>query len=146
MAHFSSPSKSPSSASGVTNPLNVPCEEPGLPRGGVIPEDVKSTTQPWVHIMGNDAVACLFSRDWKHRESGLRFVSRKAVKILTEKKTTASYTSTKWELLRVCAAILNHVIADPVYNVYLAALRAFRAIVGHARCRNEEVSFKMFDG
>lgn len=76
----------------------------------------------FLKVFGNDAVACLFSRDWKHRESGLRFISRKAVKILTETKTTNTYFDTKWELLGVCSCILKHIMADPVYNVYVAAL------------------------
>ena len=73
-------------------------------------------------VFGNDPVACLFSRDWKHRECGLRFVSRKAVRVLTERRSTTSYKESRWELLKVCAAVLAHIMADPVYSVYVAAL------------------------
>ena len=76
---------------------------------------------------------CLFSRDWKHRESGLRYISRKAVKILNEKRTTTSYTETKWEMLNVSATILSHIIADPVYTVYVAALVSPRGVFKHLR-------------
>ena len=73
-------------------------------------------------VFGNDPVACLFSRDWKHRECGLRFVSRKVVRVLTERRSTTSYKESRWELLKVCAAVLAHIMADPVYSVYVAAL------------------------
>ena len=76
-------------------------------------------------VFGNDPIACLFSRDWKHRESGLRFVSRKAVRVLTERRSTTSYKESRWELLKVCSAVLAHITADPVYNVYVAALVCF---------------------
>ncbi|XP_057298796.1 mitogen-activated protein kinase kinase kinase 1-like isoform X2 [Hydractinia symbiolongicarpus] len=123
------------------NPLNIQAEDAGIPHGEIIPEEFVNLANPWVQVFGNDAVACLFSRDWKHRESGLRFISRKAVKILTEKKTTNTYFDTKWELLGVCSCILKHIMADPVYNVYVAALRAFRAIISHVKYRsNDEIS------
>jgi len=70
----------------------------------------------------------LFSKDWKHRECGLRFISRKAVKVLTERRTTVSYKENKWELLSVCASVLTHIMADPVYTVYVAALVSFSQI------------------
>lgn len=73
-------------------------------------------------MFGVDSVACLFSRDWKHRESGLRHISRKAVKILQERRTTTSYVETKFEVLSVCSSILTYIIKDRVYNVYVAGL------------------------
>jgi len=50
------------------------------------------------------------------------------VKVLTERRTTVSYKENKWELLSVCASVLTHIMADPVYTVYVAALVSFSQI------------------
>ncbi|XP_066914718.1 mitogen-activated protein kinase kinase kinase 1-like isoform X2 [Clytia hemisphaerica] len=121
-----------------TEQVDIQQDDHGLPRGEVVPEQYQEMTQSWVQVFGNDPVACLFSKDWKHRECGLRFISRKAVKVLSEKRTTVSYRETKWELLSVCTAVLAYIVSDPVYNVYVAALRAFRAIVTNVRYQTQE--------
>ena len=67
-------------------------------------------------------VACLLSRDWKNRETGLKYMSRKVTKVLNERRTTNSYQETRWNVLDVCCTVLKHMSGDPVYNVYVGAL------------------------
>ncbi|XP_065640686.1 mitogen-activated protein kinase kinase kinase 1 isoform X2 [Hydra vulgaris] len=110
-------------------------DAPGLPCNEVVPEEYKNLTKSWIEIFGFDAVACLFSRDWKHRESGLRYISRKAVKTLTERRSTTSYVENKHETIQAFTAVLEYVLADPVYNVFIGALRAFRAIISAVQNR-----------
>lgn len=43
-----------------------------LPRSEPIPAEHESTAASWVHVFGKELVACLFSRDWAVRETGLR--------------------------------------------------------------------------
>ena len=43
-----------------------------LPRSEPIPQEHEGTAATWVHVFGRELVACLFSRDWVVRETGLR--------------------------------------------------------------------------
>lgn len=43
-----------------------------LPRSEPIPAEHESTAASWVQVFGKELVACLFSRDWAVRETGLR--------------------------------------------------------------------------
>ena len=70
-------------------------------------------------------VACLLSRDWKNRETGLKYMSRRVTKVLNERRTTTSYQETRWNVLDVCCTVLKHMSGDPVYNVYVGALVSF---------------------
>ena len=77
-------------------------------------------------------VACLLSKDWKNRETGLKYMSRKVTKVLNERRTTSSYQETRWNVLDVCCSVLKHMSSDPVYNVYVGALVS---ITGTSDCR-----------
>ncbi|XP_065069659.1 mitogen-activated protein kinase kinase kinase 1-like isoform X2 [Rhopilema esculentum] len=122
----------------VSPTLNIVQEDVGLPKGEVIPDDSRELTQSWVQIFGNDMVACLLSRDWKNRETGLKYMSRKVTKVLNERRTTTSYQETRWSVLDVCCSVLKHMSSDPVYNVYVGALRTFRAMLSCVNVRRHD--------
>ena len=43
-----------------------------LPRSDPIPPEHEETAAAWVYVFGKELIACLFSRDWAVRETGLR--------------------------------------------------------------------------
>lgn len=43
-----------------------------LPRSDPIPSEHEETAAAWVYVFGRELIACLFSRDWAVRETGLR--------------------------------------------------------------------------
>ena len=49
-----------------------------LPRSEPIPAEHESTAASWVNVFGKELVACLFSRDWAVRETGLRRLAHEA--------------------------------------------------------------------
>jgi len=122
----------------VSPTLNIIQEDVGLPHGEVIPDEYKEMTESWVQIFGKDMVACLLSRDWKNRETGLKYMSRRVTKVLNERRTTSSYQETRWNVLDVCCTVLKHMSGDPVYNVYVGALRTFRAVLSCIKIRRND--------
>jgi len=51
---------------------NVGEDEVPLPRSEPIPVEHEESAAAWVSVFGRELVACLFSRDWAVRETGLR--------------------------------------------------------------------------
>lgn len=47
-------------------------DEIPLPRSEPIPMEHEESAAAWVAVFGRELVACLFSRDWAVRETGLR--------------------------------------------------------------------------
>eukprot|EP00794_Sanderia_malayensis_P007875 gene7873-8725_t len=133
----SSSSRNSAVRESVSPTLSLVQEDVGLPHGEIIPDEYKELTQPWVHIFGKDMVACLLSRDWKNRETGLKYMSRKVTKVLNEKRTTTSYQQTRWSVIEVCCSVLKTMSSDPVYNVYVGALRTFRAMLNSVNYRHQ---------
>jgi hypothetical protein len=69
-------------------------------------------------------VACLFSRDWVKRETGLRRLAREVVKLLQQ--AGQEYSERVERAWRCCADMLAMLVEDKVYKVYLAAIKALR--------------------
>jgi hypothetical protein len=120
-------------------------EDIPLPRAEPIPQQHWPTASAWIAHYGRDLVACLFSRDWVKRETGLRRLAREVVKLLS---TTSSpphhhhqypqnsghghhvvveYSERVERAWRCCADMLAMMIEDKVYKVYLAAVKALRS-------------------
>lgn len=101
-----------------------------LPRSEPIPAEHESTAANWVHVFGKELVACLFSRDWAVRETGLRRLAHEVVKVLHWDRLVTGEEKRQL-VIHCCANILAQVANDPVYKVYLACLRCLRVLLAH---------------
>ena len=100
-------------------------EDIPLPRAEPIPQHHWPTASAWITHYGRDLVACLFSRDWVKRETGLRRLAREVVKLL-QAAAAAEYSERVERAWRCCADMLAMLIEDKVYKVYLAAIKTLR--------------------
>ncbi|XP_068209828.1 mitogen-activated protein kinase kinase kinase 1-like [Palaemon carinicauda] len=105
-------------------------EEVPLPRSEPIPAEHESTAASWVNVFGKELVACLFSRDWAVRETGLRRLAHEVIKVL-HWDTLVTGEEKRHQVIHCCANILAQVANDPVYKVYLACLRCVRVLLSH---------------
>ncbi|KAK7066172.1 hypothetical protein SK128_020328 [Halocaridina rubra] len=101
-----------------------------LPRSEPIPVEHESTAASWVNVFGKELVACLFSRDWAVRETGLRRLAHEVVKVLHWDRLVTGEEK-RHQVINCCANILAQVANDPVYKVYLACLRCLRVLLSH---------------
>ncbi|KAG0725189.1 Mitogen-activated protein kinase kinase kinase 1 [Chionoecetes opilio] len=101
-----------------------------LPRSEPIPAEHESIAASWVHVFGKELVACLFSRDWVVRETGLRRLAHEVVKVLHWDRLVTEEEK-RWHVIHCCANILAQVANDPVHKVYLACLRCLRVLLAH---------------
>ncbi|XP_042869401.1 mitogen-activated protein kinase kinase kinase 1-like [Penaeus japonicus] len=101
-----------------------------LPRSEPIPAEHESTAASWVQVFGKELVACLFSRDWAVRETGLRRLAHEVVKVLHWDRLVTGEDKRR-QVIHCCANILAQVANDPVYKVYLACLRCVRVLLSH---------------
>ncbi|XP_035235474.1 mitogen-activated protein kinase kinase kinase 1-like [Anguilla anguilla] len=120
-----------------------------LPRYGVqqIPEAYAELAEPWVRVFGMELVGCLFSRNWNIREMALRRLSHDVSGALLLASgagpgangagpgATGGGSGALGELVvESCCSVLSVVCADPVYKVYVAALKTLRAMLVHTTC------------
>ncbi|XP_063888653.1 mitogen-activated protein kinase kinase kinase 1-like [Scylla paramamosain] len=111
-----------------------------LPRSEPIPEEHESTAANWVHVFGKELVACLFSRDWVVRETGLRRLAHEVVKVLHWDRLVTGEEKRQL-VIHCCANILAQVANDPVYKVYLACLACLRVLLAHlSPCPGSQVA------
>ena len=109
-------------------------EDIPLPKAEPIPQQHWPTASAWIAHFGRDLVACLFSRDWVKRETGLRRLAREVVKLLQlppashqhQQHGVIEYSERVERAWRCCADMLAMMIEDKVYKVYLAAVKALR--------------------
>ncbi|XP_070563625.1 mitogen-activated protein kinase kinase kinase 1-like [Ptychodera flava] len=117
-----------------------------LPQAEPIPVEHMKKAQPWIEVFGNELISCLFSRNWVTRETGLHRLSRDVVGALLpgvgEGRATANVTVarqvTSNSVLENGCQILAMMCGDPVYKVYIAALRALRSMLAYVPCRDEQ--------
>ncbi|KAF2354277.1 Protein kinase domain [Trinorchestia longiramus] len=119
---------------------NVGDDEVPLPRSEPIPVEHEESAAAWVAVFGRELVACLFSRDWAVRETGLRRLAHEVgvrgsmehevVKVLHWDQLVTG-EDTKKKVVHCCANILAQVVNDPVYKVYLACLRVVRVMLSY---------------
>ena len=108
-------------------------EDIPLPKAEAIPQQHYRLAQPWILHYGRDLVGCLLSRDWVKREAGLRRLAREVVRLL--QTSSSEKVERQW---RCCAEMLATMIEDKVYKVYLAAVKAFRALLNFLHCETGE--------
>ncbi|KAJ8371601.1 hypothetical protein AAFF_G00306870 [Aldrovandia affinis] len=119
-----------------------------LPHYGAqqIPQTYKELTEPWVKVFGIELVGCLFSRNWNIREMALRRLSHDvsgALLLASGERSdpgaglgaTAGGSRALGEVVvESCCSVLSMVCADPVYKVYVAALKILRALLVYTPC------------
>lgn len=125
-----------------------------------IPSAYKDLAEPWVQVFGTELVGCLFSRNWNIREMALRRLSHdvSGALLLANGESTgnsgsnngnttsagnlgaasgSSQTSISGDVVvESCCSVLSMVCADPVYKVYVAALKTLRAMLVYTPCHS----------
>ncbi|XP_006891596.1 PREDICTED: mitogen-activated protein kinase kinase kinase 1 [Elephantulus edwardii] len=120
-----------------------------------IPPAYKDLAEPWIQVFGMELVGCLFSRNWNVREMALRRLSHDVSGALllangestgtsggssgsspNAGATSGSQTSISGDVVEACCNILSMVCADPVYKVYVAALKTLRAMLVYTPCHS----------
>uniref|UniRef100_UPI00398ED3D5 mitogen-activated protein kinase kinase kinase 1 isoform X1 n=2 Tax=Pristiophorus japonicus TaxID=55135 RepID=UPI00398ED3D5 len=132
-----------------------------LPHYGVqqIPQAYKELAEPWIQVFGMELVSCLFSRNWNVREMALRRLSHDVSGALLlangeirtgssscsngsntgSSSLTGASGSSQTDIsgdvvVESCCSVLSMVCADPVYKVYVAALKTLRAMLVYTPC------------
>ncbi|XP_030209979.1 mitogen-activated protein kinase kinase kinase 1 [Gadus morhua] len=117
-----------------------------------IPQSYKELAEPWIKVFGKELVEYLFSRNWNIREMALRSLARDVSRALVlahaERHPGAVQGATATRMghgptpmsrdvvLRSCCSVLSMVCADPVYKVYVAAVKTLRAMLVHTPCHS----------
>ncbi|KAM8793321.1 mitogen-activated protein kinase kinase kinase 1-like [Eudromia elegans] len=123
-----------------------------------IPYAYKDLAEPWIQIFGMELVGCLFSRNWNIREMALRRLSHdvSGALLLANGESTGNFGSNNGNntsagalgaasgssqtsisgdvVVESCCSVLSMVCADPVYKVYVAALKTLRAMLVYTPC------------
>lgn len=98
-------------------------------------------SEAWARLFGGEVTACLASRRWSDRESALREVAAQVGHALRLTEGDPSCLS-PWggcsAIQKACCDILVAGVADPVYKVYIAALRCLRSMLSNCPCRTLE--------
>ncbi|XP_032232180.2 mitogen-activated protein kinase kinase kinase 1 isoform X2 [Nematostella vectensis] len=110
----------------VPNPLE-PGEVITLPHSNPIPTGQVDLARPWVQAFGEELVSCLFSREWNIREIALRRLSRDIYSYLRNEGSNL----TDLTAVEASCSLLTMMCGDPVYRVYVAALRTLRVMLAH---------------
>ncbi|XP_064128199.1 mitogen-activated protein kinase kinase kinase 1 isoform X2 [Loxodonta africana] len=121
-----------------------------------VPPAYKDLAEPWIQVFGMELVGCLFSRNWNVREMALRRLSHdvSGALLLANGESTgnsggsggsspsvgaasgSSQTSISGDVVEACCNVLSMVCADPVYKVYVAALKTLRAMLVYTPCHS----------
>ncbi|KAF6125629.1 mitogen-activated protein kinase kinase kinase 1 [Phyllostomus discolor] len=117
-----------------------------------VPPAHKDLAEPWVQVFGTELVGCLFSRNWSIREMALRRLSHDVSgALLLAHGESAGHSggggspsaapgppapSTPADVVGACCSVLSMVCADPVYKVYVAALKTLRAMLVYTPCHS----------
>ncbi|CAM4560760.1 mitogen-activated protein kinase kinase kinase 1 isoform X2 [Caretta caretta] len=123
-----------------------------------IPSTYKDLAEPWIQVFGMELVGCLFSRNWNIREMALRRLSHdvSGALLLANGESTGNSGSSSGNntsagalgaasgssqtgisgdvVVESCCSVLSMVCADPVYKVYVAALKTLRAMLVYTPC------------
>ncbi|KAM4614658.1 mitogen-activated protein kinase kinase kinase 1 [Polymixia lowei] len=150
--HFQAPS---SSSHSVGSGASSQEGDLTLPHYSVqqIPQAYKDLAEPWIKVFGKELVGCLFSRNWNIREMALRRLSHDVSGALllangerscpgaglgaTAARSGAGCGEMSGDVVvESCCSVLSMVCADPVYKVYVAALKTLRAMLVYTPCHS----------
>lgn len=119
--------------------LHVP-----LPRcHSVIPKEHSKKAAIWSEVFGGDLVNCLYSRDWRMRETALRWLSQEMLEEMVYQNGLNGFVSSgqcysrREDMIQCCCQMLALVAADPVYRVYLACLQCLRTLLAYVPIKTE---------
>ncbi|KAM8812511.1 mitogen-activated protein kinase kinase kinase 1 [Rhynchonycteris naso] len=120
-----------------------------------IPAAYKDLAEPWIQVFGMELVGCLFSRNWNVREMALRRLSHdvSGALLLAHGESTGhsgggsspsasgaavgpASPGVPGDVVGACCSVLSLVCADPVYKVYVAALKTLRAMLVYTPCHS----------
>ncbi|XP_066233715.1 mitogen-activated protein kinase kinase kinase 1 [Saccopteryx leptura] len=119
-----------------------------------IPAAYKDLAEPWIQVFGMELVGCLFSRNWNVREMALRRLSHdvSGALLLAHGESTGHSGGSSpsasgaaagpappgvpGDVVGACCSVLSLVCADPVYKVYVAALKTLRAMLVYTPCHS----------
>ncbi|XP_045158733.2 mitogen-activated protein kinase kinase kinase 1-like [Mercenaria mercenaria] len=105
-----------------------------LPYAEPIPGEYISMSTPWIEVLGEDLVSCLFSRNWSIRETGLKHLgkemTREVAQVAVDSKMGMSLTNeeTMMKLLKCCFSVVAFMCNDPVYRVFVGCLKVLRSV------------------
>ncbi|XP_038075292.1 mitogen-activated protein kinase kinase kinase 1-like [Patiria miniata] len=99
---------------------------------GELPQE----TQSWIEVFSEDLIRPLFSREWSLRESAFHQL-RPAIRAKIQPHEGAVYTPEDEAVIRTCCRIIALGCSDPVYKVYVAALKGLRTMLSCIQCFNE---------
>lgn len=111
-------------------------DSPRLPYAEPIPQEHVSLATPWIQNLGVDLVACLFSRNWSIRETGLKHLAKEmAQQLLGVTKDNNIPMSlgdreAMIKLLECCFSVVAFMCQDPVYRVFVGCLKVIRTVFG----------------
>lgn len=121
-----------------------------------VPPAYRDLAEPWIQVFGMELVGCLFSRNWNIREMALRRLSHdvSGALLLAHGESTGhsggagggrsspgaasapSPPGAPGDVVGACCSVLSMVCADPVYKVYVAALKTLRAMLVYTPCHS----------
>lgn len=135
-ANIRSPKRTPdhslhSELPSVPAPLGP--EEITLPHSNPIPAAQVELAKPWIEAFGENLVCCLFSREWNVRETALRRLSKDVTSVFIEGSSSQNMVA-----FEACCSLLYMMCGDPVYRVYVAALRTLRVLLMHMSYSNQQ--------
>jgi len=99
-------------------------EEVTLPHSDPVPAAQMELAKPWIEAFGENLVCCLFSREWNVRETALRRLSKDINTVFLEGSSAQNMAA-----FEAGCSLLSMMCGDPVYRVYVAALRTLRVLV-----------------
>ncbi|RMX49549.1 hypothetical protein pdam_00017438 [Pocillopora damicornis] len=99
-------------------------EEITLPHSNPVPAAQVELAKPWIEAFGENLVCCLFSREWNVRETALRRLSKDINTIFMEGSSSQNMTA-----FEACCSLLSMMCGDPVYRVYVAALKCLFDVI-----------------
>ncbi|KAL3869798.1 hypothetical protein ACJMK2_042435 [Sinanodonta woodiana] len=117
-----------------------------LPYAEPIPQEHAQLAAPWIENLGEDLVACLFSRNWSIRETGLKHLGREVLAVLLRSSgdgrsgivLSPDRQSDPYKILGCFFSVLAFMVSDPVYKVFIAGLKSLRTVLSHIPCREEQ--------
>ncbi|XP_037556995.1 mitogen-activated protein kinase kinase kinase 1-like isoform X2 [Dermacentor silvarum] len=109
-----------------------------LPRPVGTPSCSVSNAPPLVmHFFGTEVAQCLMSSVWSEREAAVMEVEAQvthALRLATSKPMCLEPWGGIEAVQAACCRVISHAIADPVYRVYVTALRCFKSMLVHSPC------------
>ncbi|KAL4235520.1 Mitogen-activated protein kinase kinase kinase 1 [Mactra antiquata] len=105
-----------------------------LPYAEPVPTEYTEMAKPWIEILGEDVVSCLFSRNWSIRETGLKHLAKEMASEIalittrTESGMSENQQNTMFKLLECCFNVVGFMCQDPVYRVFVGCLKVVRSV------------------